>query len=92
MKDITNKLILVTGGASGIGRLMALDFARRGGRVVVWDMNAAALKNLEAEAAVEGLFVTGMPCDVSDRAAVARQAKALEKKFGPVDVLINNAG
>jgi all-trans-retinol dehydrogenase (NAD+) len=92
MKDITNKLILVTGGASGIGRLMALDFARRGGRVAVWDMDAAALKNLEAETAAEGLFVAGMVCDVSDRAAVTRQAKALVKKFGPVDILINNAG
>jgi all-trans-retinol dehydrogenase (NAD+) len=92
MKDITDKLVLVTGGASGIGRLMAIDFARRGGRVAVWDMNAAALENLEAEAAAEGLFVTAMLCDVSDRAAVARQAKALVNKLGPVDILINNAG
>ncbi|MDR2049280.1 MAG: SDR family oxidoreductase [Treponema sp.] len=92
MKDITDKLILVTGGASGIGRLMALDFARRGARVAVWDTNAAALKTLEGEAAAEGLFVTGVVCDVSDRVAVARQAKALMKKFGPVDMLINNAG
>ncbi|MDR2142758.1 MAG: SDR family oxidoreductase [Treponema sp.] len=90
MKDITDKLILITGGASGIGRLMALDFARRGGRVAVWDLDAAALKTLEAE--VEGLFVRGMVCDVSDRAAVARQAKALVQKLGPVDILINNAG
>jgi all-trans-retinol dehydrogenase (NAD+) len=92
MKDIANKLILITGGASGIGRLMAFDFARRGGRVAVWDMDAAALENLEAESAAEGLFVTGMVCDVSDRNAVARQAKALVKKLGPVDILINNAG
>jgi all-trans-retinol dehydrogenase (NAD+) len=90
MKDITDKVILVTGGASGMGRLMALDFARRGGRVAVWDMDAGALKTLEAEA--EGLSVTGMVCDVSDRATVARQAKALVKKLGPVDILINNAG
>jgi all-trans-retinol dehydrogenase (NAD+) len=55
-------------------------------------MNAAALKNLEAEAAAEGLSVTGMVCDVSDRVVVARQAKALIKKLGPVDILVNNAG
>ncbi|MDR0586490.1 MAG: SDR family oxidoreductase [Treponema sp.] len=92
MKDITNKLILITGGASGIGRLMAFDFARRGGRVAIWDLDAAALKALETEAAAEGLFIVGMVCDVSDRAAVARQAKALLQKLGPVDILINNAG
>ncbi|MDR0402488.1 MAG: SDR family oxidoreductase [Treponema sp.] len=92
MKDISDKLVLVTGGASGIGRLMALDFAQRGGRVAVWDMNAPALKDIEEEAAAKGLFVTGMVCDVSDRAAVARQAKALVEKLGPVDILINNAG
>jgi all-trans-retinol dehydrogenase (NAD+) len=91
-KDVTNKLILVTGGVSGIGRLMAFDFARRGGRVAVWDLDAAALEIMETEAAGEGLFVSGMVCDVSDRAAVARQAKALVQKLGPVDILINNAG
>ncbi|MDR1306382.1 MAG: SDR family oxidoreductase [Treponema sp.] len=92
MKDISGKLVLVTGGASGIGRLMALDFARRGGRVAVWDISAPALRALEKEAAAEGLSITGMGCDISGRDAVYRRAKALVKKLGPVDILVNNAG
>ncbi|MDR2312935.1 MAG: SDR family oxidoreductase [Spirochaetaceae bacterium] len=92
MKDIHGGVVLITGGASGIGRIMALDFARRGARVTVWDLDAAALSELETEAAASGLALTGVVCDVSDRAAVYRRARALEKNPGPPDILINNAG
>jgi all-trans-retinol dehydrogenase (NAD+) len=92
MKDITNKLVLITGGASGIGRLMGLDFAGRGARVVAWDLDSGALAKLEAEARQRNVFIKGMVCDVSDRAAVYRQAAVLEGELGPVDVLVNNAG
>jgi NAD(P)-dependent dehydrogenase (short-subunit alcohol dehydrogenase family) len=57
MKLVKNQLVLVTGGAGGIGRLMALGFARRGARVAVWDVNEESLKVLEAEALKEGLFI-----------------------------------
>ena len=92
MKDITGKLILITGGASGIGRLMAEDFARRRARIVVWDLNGPAIKALEAEAAEKGLSISGMICDISDKKAVYRKSKVLIKKYGPVDILVNNAG
>jgi all-trans-retinol dehydrogenase (NAD+) len=92
MKPAKDKLVLVTGGASGIGRLMAFDFARRGARVAVWDLNEENLRALEAEARKEGLFIRAMGCDVSDRNAVYTQAKALTKELGPLDILINNAG
>jgi all-trans-retinol dehydrogenase (NAD+) len=92
MKNIQDKLALVTGGARGIGRLMALDFARRGARVVIWDLNAQALKAAEDEGRKAGLFIRGMICDVSDREAVYRQAQLLVSEFGPLDILVNNAG
>ena len=92
MKELKNKLVLITGGASGIGRLMAFDFARRGARVVAWDLNEAALESLEAAALKEGFFIRGMICDVSDRAAVYAQAEVLTKELGPLDILVNNAG
>jgi all-trans-retinol dehydrogenase (NAD+) len=92
VKTVKDKLVLITGAASGIGRLMALDFAGRGARVAVWDMNGEALKTLEAEARSRGVFITAMVCDVSDRNAVYRQAAALLGDLGPVDILINNAG
>jgi all-trans-retinol dehydrogenase (NAD+) len=92
VKTVKDKLVLITGAASGIGRLMALDFAGRGARVAVWDLNGEALKALEEEARSRGVFITAMACDVSDRTAVYRQAEALMGKLGPVDILVNNAG
>jgi all-trans-retinol dehydrogenase (NAD+) len=92
MKEIRDKLILITGGASGIGRLAALDFAARGGRVLVWDMNREGLDALERDARERGLFIRSAVCDVTDRAEVYRQAETTIRELGPVDVLINNAG
>lgn len=92
MKNVKDKLVLITGGASGIGRLMALDFAGRGARVAVWDLSGEALKSLEAEGGRKGFAIRTMLCDVSDREAVYRQAKTLLEELGPVHILINNAG
>jgi all-trans-retinol dehydrogenase (NAD+) len=92
MKTVQDKTVVITGGASGIGRLMALEFAGRGARVVVWDLGGEALKNLEAEARQKGFVIRTMICDVSDRDDVYRQAKVLLGEMGPVYILINNAG
>jgi all-trans-retinol dehydrogenase (NAD+) len=92
MKNVKNAVVLITGGGSGIGRLMALDFAERGARVVIWDLNAEALKLVEEEAAGKGLSLRGMLCDVSSRQEVYAQAERLAAETGPVDILINNAG
>jgi all-trans-retinol dehydrogenase (NAD+) len=92
MKDLTDALVLITGGASGIGRLAALEFAHLGARVVIWDLDAAALKGFEMEAIAKNLCIRGMHCDVSDREAVYRQAERFRLEYGPLDVLINNAG
>jgi all-trans-retinol dehydrogenase (NAD+) len=70
MKDIGSWVALVTGGASGIGRLTALGLAGRGARVAVWDLDEAALRSLENEAKALGLNVVGMTCDVSKREQV----------------------
>jgi all-trans-retinol dehydrogenase (NAD+) len=92
MKNIKDKIILITGGASGIGRLMGLNFASRGAKVIAWDINANALTSFEEEGREKGLCLHGMVCDVSDRTAVYKQAEVLKAQFGPVDILINNAG
>jgi all-trans-retinol dehydrogenase (NAD+) len=92
MKSVKNALVLVTGGASGIGRLVAFEFARKGAKVVVWDLNPVVLAALEDEARREGLDIRGMVCDVSDREAVYRQAEVLGAEMGPLDILVNNAG
>ncbi|MDR0641354.1 MAG: SDR family oxidoreductase [Treponema sp.] len=92
MKDVKGLVALITGGGSGIGRLMAFDFAERGARVVVWDLNGEALALVEREAAERGLSIRAMICDVSRREDVYRQAEVLIRETGPVDMLINNAG
>ncbi|MDR1419620.1 MAG: SDR family oxidoreductase [Treponema sp.] len=92
MKSVKDKLVLVTGGGSGIGRLMALDFARRGGRVVIWDLSQKAIDQAVEEARKEGLEISGMICDVTNRLAVYSCAETLTGRAGPVDVLVNNAG
>ncbi|MDR2516072.1 MAG: SDR family oxidoreductase [Spirochaetaceae bacterium] len=92
MKRVKNALMVVTGGASGMGRLVSLDFARRGSRVILWDISGAALKKMELDAEAEGIFIKGMVCDVSDREAVYRRAEQVTAEYGTPDILINNAG
>lgn len=79
MTDLAGARILITGAASGMGRLLARRVAERGARVVAWDLDGA-MAGLDVERADV--------CDVSDRAAVAE----LAREVGPVDVLVNNAG
>jgi all-trans-retinol dehydrogenase (NAD+) len=92
MESIAGEIALVTGGASGIGRLLSFALAERGARVLAWDIDEAALKRLEAEAAARSLEVAGMACDVSDRKAVYARAKEALARYGRVDILVNNAG
>ncbi|MFA6508677.1 MAG: SDR family NAD(P)-dependent oxidoreductase, partial [Treponemataceae bacterium] len=92
MKSIQNQVALVTGGASGIGRLIALAFAERGAKVAVWDVNEAALRKIEADAKEKGVSILGMRCDVSDKDDVYARAADLAAVLGPVDILVNNAG
>ncbi|MCL2209831.1 MAG: SDR family NAD(P)-dependent oxidoreductase [Treponema sp.] len=92
MKDIRNKVILITGGGSGIGRIMAFSFAEKQARVIIWDVNRDAIKTAEDEAQSKNLFIKGMICDVSNPDDVCAQAKKLTEDFGHLDILINNAG
>lgn len=85
--------VLITGGGSGIGRLMALGAAKRGAtHIVLWDMNAEAAKEVAIEVEALGARVTTHVVDVSHRDAVAAAATKTLKEAGHIDVLINNAG
>jgi len=90
---IHNKHVLVTGGASGIGRLLALRCAELGATVTIWDLDAAGAEAAAAEAAVRGAGdAHAFACDVSDRARVYACAAEVRAVAGDVDVLVNNAG
>ncbi len=92
MESIGGQVALVTGGASGIGRLLALSFARLGAKVAVWDASEANIRALEAEADAAGLSVLAARCDVTNREAVYALGAKLVAALGPVDILVNNAG
>lgn len=80
--------VLITGAGSGIGRLMALEAARRGAEVIIWDLDGAAGHGTVAAVTAQGGSARSLEVDVTDRRAVARSAE----ETGPVDVVINNAG
>ena len=92
MKDFNGKVAVITGGASGIGRGMADRFAREGMKVVIADIEQAALDRALAEMRAAGATVAGHVCDVSKSASVNALADAAYDEFGAVHVLCNNAG
>ena len=84
----TGRTAVVTGGASGLGKASAARIVAEGGKVVLWDLNADALK--EAAEEVGATHVVAL--DVSDADAVAAAAEASNKALGKIDILIASAG
>jgi all-trans-retinol dehydrogenase (NAD+) len=89
---LDNRLVLVTGAARGMGLGLAREFAARGARLVLWDVDGPALSGAAADLEREGLRVRTDTVDLLDRDAVAAAALRVLSEDGPVDVLVNNAG
>ena len=93
MKSLANKVVVVTGAGSGIGRALALDVAGRGALVAVSDWNETGLaETVELLKNAGAREVRSDVLDVSDRAGFAAYALAVRDQFGRVNVVINNAG
>jgi NAD(P)-dependent dehydrogenase (short-subunit alcohol dehydrogenase family) len=92
MREFAGKAAFVTGGASGIGLALGRAFAEAGCRVMLADIEEAALA--EAVRSLEGLGpdIRGVVCDVADPDSVDRAANAAIAAFGKVHILCNNAG
>ena len=89
----TSKAALVTGAASGIGRAAALALARAGYDVAInYSSSEKAARETAAAAEKVGSKTLLVRCDVSDEAGVRAMLKSVEKEFGRLDVLVNNAG
>ncbi|PWH81419.1 SDR family NAD(P)-dependent oxidoreductase [Brumimicrobium oceani] len=91
MIDFKNKTTLITGGASGIGKIMARLLLERGAKVILWDINTQGIADVIAEFKEKG-EICGYTVDISDQEQVKSSAKEVKKEQGVVDILINNAG
>jgi NAD(P)-dependent dehydrogenase (short-subunit alcohol dehydrogenase family) len=91
MQNLTGKVAVVTGGARGVGLGLARAFAEQGMRLVLADIDEAALKDAVAALLASGAEVAGVPTDVSDAAAITRLRDEAFSRFGTVHVLCNNA-
>lgn len=85
-------VVLITGCSSGFGKLAAIEFARRGDRVFASMRNTAKAKGLLDGATAAGTKLEVVQLDVNDSASIAEAVAQIEKKAGPIDVLVNNAG
>jgi NAD(P)-dependent dehydrogenase (short-subunit alcohol dehydrogenase family) len=92
VQDLNGRVAVVTGGASGIGRAMAARFVAAGMKVVVGDIEKAALDDAVGELTTDGADVFGVVTDVSDAEQVQALADATMERHGAVHVVCNNAG
>lgn len=92
MKRFEGKVVLVTGGGSGIGRATALAFAREGAAVIVAGRRPQALAQTADLARDAGDGLETKPVDVTDEADVARLIEHIRSRHGRLDVAVNNAG
>lgn len=87
-----NKVALVTGAGRGIGRAIALAFAREGADVALTARTAAEIERVAAEVTALGRAAAALPVDLSDRAAATALPERVARRFPAVDILVNNAG
>jgi 3-oxoacyl-[acyl-carrier protein] reductase len=89
---LQNHIAVITGAGSGIGRAIALGFAREGARVAVLDANGEAAARTAAEINADGGDAKHFVLDVTDRAACGAIAREVADTIGRVSILVNNAG
>ncbi|MGA9914747.1 MAG: SDR family NAD(P)-dependent oxidoreductase [Paraburkholderia sp.] len=90
---LDNRIALVTGGARGLGKSIALAYARAGAQVIICDVNEENLNAAREEVTAAGTHeCIAQVCDVSSSAQVANLFSSIATRFGRLDVLVNNAG
>ena len=92
MTDINGSRALITGAASGIGRLLAAELGKAGASLVLWDIDARGLGEAQVELRDDGREVHSYVCDLTRREDIEAVASRTLAECGPVDILVNNAG
>ncbi len=92
MSSLQGQTAFVTGGGTGIGRAIAIDFAAAGAKVIVCGRRAGPLEETVQAIADAGGTASAMTCDLTDPDAIEQCAQVLLAEHGTIDILINNAG
>ncbi|XP_068236661.1 uncharacterized protein [Palaemon carinicauda] len=90
-KDVKDEIVLITGGGSGIGRLLCLKFAEKGAKIVTWDIDEEANKRTAQMVAEKGSICRPYTVDLSNPKDIYATAAKVKQEFGKVDILVNNA-
>ena len=92
MQDFKDKVAVITGGASGVGRSLAFALGRRGARIVIGDVDTGAMEAIDADLAAEGIEARVAACDVTNLASLENLAAIATEHFGGVQLVFANAG
>lgn len=92
MTQFKHRNVLITGGASGIGKLMGQLMAKKGATIIIWDINEKSMKVAAQEIKDLGGKVITNKIDITDNKLVYKLAQKVKERVGNVDILINNAG
>ncbi len=90
--DFKNKIVLITGASSGIGRQTAIEFAKKGSNLILVARRKEKLEELKKQLQKFNVSVIIYPCDISDKSQVKNMSESVLEKFDSVDILVNNAG
>ncbi|KAK6626445.1 hypothetical protein RUM44_008918 [Polyplax serrata] len=91
-KSAAGEIVLVTGAGGGLGRLMALKFAKLGATVIVWDIKKDGVKDTIELITKYGGKAHGFICDLTNREEIYKTANSVKRTIGNVSILVNNAG
>ncbi len=92
MKGLKNKVIIVTGGAGGIGSATCKRLAEEGAKVAVFDMNLVAAEKVVSQIQSQGGSAIAVECDITKKDLVDQSIEKVERELGKIDGLVNNAG